>query len=559
MNKRIVLVVLAVSLLVIMACSLVSAPGSDSIAQDETGEPVSPGTEPSLESPVVDEDVFPLTPDPINVTATLDTEHAATYQKGNFTQSVNTEGADGTLFDLSLRNDTLLMEDAEGDLAIDYDSDLTMTPVSSIEGLPFSQGYLAAVHFGPDGAKLVQRAILSMEIIGEYDPNELIGFAADGTGEDLHLYPATFYSFDGKTYAEFYITHFSLYGVAPVLLSEIEAQQAHPPVNPASQDDQELAPMVRIEPTDDELAPISSPEKLALEKSYNRLVKKKIENLEKTSCKRVSTVVQEYNDWVSKVEKAEKTEAFKNQIERDRFAMLDRLIDCIRPTCETCLNPQTGVKPNKTNVDRTLIMIEFARELSISLQLGDEKITNLWLLANECSKTIGRPLSEAGIAADGGRFGAESHLSVVAPRDGICDPYLVCRQGVRVFQSDSHLKGDCHFIIICNTQNATMPMTMVSTVFFVRQATKMASTPASRRGLVSETSSVPVCMTSSGTTMAVRMATGTKRSALRKSGGASHRPLNAMNESRVRKVSAPMTTMTIQMLISIFARSTTRR
>jgi len=402
MNRRLSLAVLVVSLFTIMACSLVSSPGSDSPAQGEDSTPLSPSAEPSLESSVVDDDVFPLTPDPINVTAALDTEHAATYQKGNYNQSVETEAADGTLYELMLRNDTLLMEDAEGDLAIDYDSELTMTPVSSIEGLPFSQGYLAAVHLGPDGAKLVRRAILSMEIIGEYDPNQLIGFAADGTGEDLHLYPATFYSFDGKTYAEFYITHFSLYGVAPVLLSEIEAQQAHPPVNPASQDDQEMAPLVRIEPNDDELTPISSPKKLALEKSYNRLVKKKIENLEKTSCKKVSTVVQEYDGWVSKVEKAEMTEAFKNQIERDRFAMYDRLIDCIRPTCETCLNPQAGVKPNKDEVNSMIVMIEFARDLASALRLGDEKLNNLWLLSYQCSKNAGLPLPQAGIAADGG-------------------------------------------------------------------------------------------------------------------------------------------------------------
>jgi hypothetical protein len=282
-----------------------------------------------------------------------------------------------------------------------------MTPVSFIEGLPFSQGYLAAVHLGPDGAKLVRRAILSMEIIGEYDPNELIGFAADGTGEDLHLYPATFYSYDGKTYAEFYVNHFSLYGVAPFLLSEIEAQQAHPPVNPASQDDQELAPLVRIEPNEDELTPISSPKKLALEKSYNRLVKKKIENLEKTSCKKVSTVVQEYDRWVSKVEKAEMTEAFKNQIERDRFAMLDRLIDCIRPTCETCLNPQAGVKPDQKQVGSMLVMIEFARELTSALQLGDEKLNNLWLVSNQCTKAAGLPPLQAGIADGGPGSGGE--------------------------------------------------------------------------------------------------------------------------------------------------------
>jgi hypothetical protein len=402
MNKRRSLVILAVSSVVIIACGLFAPTSPDSSVQNEDGATLSPSAQPSLESPVADEDNFPLTPDPINVTATLDTEYSATYKKGSYTQSVKTESADGASFELYLMNDTLLKEDENGDLVIDYDSEITMTPISYIEGLPFSQGYLAAVHLGPDGAKLVRRGILSMEIPGEYDPNELIGFAADGTGEDLHLYPATFSSYDGKTYAEFYVTHFSLYGVAPVLLSEIEAQQAHPPVNPASQDDQELAPLVRIEPNDEDLTPLSSPKKLALDKSYNRLVKKQIENLEKTKCTRVATVVQEYDRWVSKVEKAGMTEAFKNQIQRDQFAMLDRLTDCIRPICETCLNPQAGVKPDKGKVTSMIVMIEFARNLTSALQLGDEKINNLWLLSYQCAKSVGLKLPQAGIAADGG-------------------------------------------------------------------------------------------------------------------------------------------------------------
>lgn len=396
MNRRLSLAVLVVSLFTIMACSLVSSPGSDSSVQNEDGAPLSPSAEPSLESPVVDEDVFPLTPDPINVTATLETENAATYNKGSYTQSVKTESADGVLFELYLMNDMIFKEDENGELAIDYDSDITMTPVSSIEGLPFSQGYLAAVHLGPDGAKLVESADLTMEIPGDYDPSTLIGFAADGTGDDLHLYPATFSSYDGKTYAEFYVSHFSLYGVAQVLQGEIESQLAHPPVNPASQDDQELAPLVHIEPVK-----VSKLEK-ALNKSYERRVKKLIENLDNTSCTKVSITALELERWLSKVKIANMSASFQTHIKIDQYAVLERLTDCVRETCDTCINPQPGEKADEAKVGQMLVLIEFARNLSITLQEGQAKITNWWLLANQCAKVAGLPQQAAGIAADGG-------------------------------------------------------------------------------------------------------------------------------------------------------------
>lgn len=398
MKKHRSLVILVVISVLMVACSLFASSGTNTVVQNESAssQPVSPSAQPSLESPVSDEDVFPLTPDPINVTATLDTEHAATYKKGSYTQSVKTESADGALFELYLMNDTLLKEDENGELAIDYDSDITMTPISAIEGLSFSQGYLAAVHLGPDGAKLVESADLTMEIPGEYDPSALIGFAADGTGDDLHLYPATFSSYDGKTYATFNVIHFSMYGVAQVLQNEVESQLAHPPVDPASQDEQELAPLVHIEPIK-----VSKLEK-ALNKSYDRGVKKLIENLDNTSCNKVSNTALELERWLSKVKIANMSASFQTHIKIDQYALLERLTDCVRETCDTCINPQPGVKADKAKVGQMLVLIEFAQNLASTLNEGDAKINNWWLLADQCAKSAGLPQQAAGIAADGG-------------------------------------------------------------------------------------------------------------------------------------------------------------
>jgi hypothetical protein len=288
-------------------------------------------------------------------------------------------------------NDTLLKEDESGELSIDYDSTITMTPVSAIDGLPFSQGYLAAVHLGPDGAKLVRSADLTMEIPGEYDPSTLIGFAADGTGDDLHLYPATFYSSDGKTYATFTVAHFSLYGVAQVVQSEIVAQRKHPPVKLASQVEQELAPL-----------PTSSELEAGLKKVYDQTINPKIINLDKTPCNVVPGVVYDHNAWVFKVVTAGLTETFYDTMQIDRNAMLNRLTECVKVTCDTCMNPKPGVKPEKRKVELMVTMMLYARELSVFLDAGDAKITNWWLLANQCAKVAGLPQQAAGIAADGG-------------------------------------------------------------------------------------------------------------------------------------------------------------
>jgi hypothetical protein len=393
MNKHRSLAILAMASVLMVACGLFASSGTTTAGQNESdsSQSVSPSARPSLESPVSEEGVFPLAPDPINVTATLDTEHAATYKKGSYTQSVKTESADGTSFELYLMNDTLLKEDENGEMVIDYDSDIILTPVSAIEGLPFSQGYLAAVHLGQDGAKLVRSADLTMEIPGEYDPSTLIGFAADGTGDDLHLYPATFSSYDGKTYATFNVVHFSLYGVAQVVRSEIVAQRKHPPVKLASQVEQELAAL----PTSKEL-------EAGLKRVYDQTINPKIMNLDKTPCNVVPGVVYDHNAWVFKVVTAGLTETFYDTMQLDRNAMLNRLTECVKVTCDTCMNPKPGVKPEKRKVELMVTMMLYARELSVFLDAGDEKITNWWLLANQCAKAAGLPQQAAGIAADGG-------------------------------------------------------------------------------------------------------------------------------------------------------------
>jgi hypothetical protein len=383
MKKRQTLAILIVSFVLITACTC--APLS---ALSTSG-----GDEPSIgDGPSVEEDNFPLTPDPVSVSVTLDTEREVTYQEGSFSWTIETESAEGALFRLDLPGLTLLETGDEGELFPDDDSAVTMTPVLTIDGLPFSQGFLAAVQLGPEGGSLVSEAYLSVEIPGEYDPSELIGFAAEGSGEDFHLFPASFYSYDGTTNASFNITHFSLYGVAQVLESEIVSQTAHPPADPDSQDDQELAPLTRIE----DLAPLLSNLQLQLTKSYTRLVKPGMTSLAGTRCEQVSNTAYQLNAWVSKVSLGGQTDHFQSQIQADQRQMYDRLMECIQEDCTTCLNPPDGVTPDRRQVSSMIVMIAFASDMASALGL-DASITNsLWYLDYECSENAGLPVPYSG-------------------------------------------------------------------------------------------------------------------------------------------------------------------
>jgi hypothetical protein len=340
-------------------------------------------------------DDFPRTPDPITVHATLDPAQAADNSEYEtpgmiFNWPVDGETTDGMKFYL-MPEGGLLSQDADGGLQPAFGSIVTVTPVSAIEDLPFSQGYLAAVHIGPDGLLMISPGSLSLAFPGDYDATQLIGFAADGNGEDFHLFPITIDSYEGTTTAYFSISHFSLYGVALATLQEIEAQTAHPPANPVSQDDDELAPLLPlVDPFSEELTPLQSKVQLQLNKSYNRMIKRDMDRLADIPCNRVDVTAYYFNAWVAKVEAAGQTSHFQQQINRDAAALLDRLTECVKVTCDTCLKNAPGNKLDNASVNTLLVLAAFAGDMARILDRMDE--VSYWTqLSIHCADEAGLP------------------------------------------------------------------------------------------------------------------------------------------------------------------------
>jgi hypothetical protein len=376
------------TMVVLASCLTTTQSPSQSTSKSTGGLSSTEGNSSSL-------DGFPRTPDPVTVHATLDPTHAADNSKFETPGLVSNwpvdgETADGIKFYLS-PDGALLSQDADGNLEPAFGSIITVTPVSAIADLPFSQGYLAAVHIGPDGLLMETAGSLSLTIPGDYDVTKLIGFAADANGEDFHLFPMWAGSSDGTTTVIFSPTHFSLYGVAQATLQEIQAQAAHPPVKPASQDEDDLAPLLPlIDPTAEGVTPLRSKIQLQLGKSYDRLIKRDLDRLPDIPCEKVGSVAWNFNDWKAKVDTAQESAFFEQKINQDATTLLNRLTKCAKIKCDACLNNTPGKKLDKATANSLIILAAFAGDMAGILGRMDE--VSYWMqLSSKCNDDAGLP------------------------------------------------------------------------------------------------------------------------------------------------------------------------
>jgi hypothetical protein len=346
---------------------------SDSSA-GRPGESDTPSASADLSTPSATfepEDDFPRDPDPVSVHAVLDSgqavSNAMTAHPGlAFISQIGGETGSGVSFTIQLP-EGLLTLDADGDQTPAFGTTVTVTPVSEIPDIPFRRGYLAAFHLAPEGLLMTESATLDMTIPGEYGPEELVGFAADGTGEDFHLFPIVSYmdSFNGNTIVFFRVMHFSLYGVALATVQEIEAQQAHPPAKADSQDEDELAPLI---PQEDELAPLvpvteDTKNQKKLRKSHNRTVQPYINKLNNLDCNKVGVASYEFQKWLGRVNDANEVNRFQDLITQDGEALLKRIRECARINCPQC----AGGAANKKSTDLFLVLAAWGEALSKSL------------------------------------------------------------------------------------------------------------------------------------------------------------------------------------------------
>jgi len=161
--------------------------------------------------------------DPINVSVSLDENSTSTTMIGPGGGTISTVGQDGTTYTLVIPPGALLKAE-----------EISLTPVTEMDGLPLSGGLVGAVDFSPSGLELSSPAILTIQTSNPIEAGDLetVGLAYQGTGEQLHLYPM---QLDSATIT-MQIYHFSGHGSGQGTTSETNNMgQNHSPDDPGGQ------------------------------------------------------------------------------------------------------------------------------------------------------------------------------------------------------------------------------------------------------------------------------------------------------------------------------------
>jgi hypothetical protein len=172
---------------------------------------------------------FPRPANPLKVSLELDTGHTASATIGSTGGSLSATAESGTRFTLTIPAKALL-----------DDERVTMTPVSSIGGFPFSGGLIGAVEIQPHGLQLLQAATLTIQPAGSAPTDGRSGFLAHEAGEDFHLYPL---GSGGSITMR--LTHFSTPGVGVATAGELANVLSHMPVRTAAQYESLMAEQVK--------------------------------------------------------------------------------------------------------------------------------------------------------------------------------------------------------------------------------------------------------------------------------------------------------------------------
>ena len=164
-----------------------------------------------------------ITPNPRGVTPHLDVAHATSGTvTPNGGGTLTTTGADGTHYRLDVPAGAVLSP-----LAV------TMTPLSSVDGLGMSGGLVGGVQMGPDGLQLLEPAKLTITPHPGAPTTRLTAFAYHGNGANLGLVPLD------PGGLSFELMHFSGDGVGSASAADRAAQYAHAPAGTLDQFRQE--------------------------------------------------------------------------------------------------------------------------------------------------------------------------------------------------------------------------------------------------------------------------------------------------------------------------------
>ena len=393
-----------------LACVILGTQGGQTPG---TGEPPSQSQSDSQPQnlPPVD---FPQQPDPVTIQVTLDETHSYTSRSisgvalGTFMSATDASGA---YYEVNLP-DMMTVEAADGSMSPAAGTQVTITAIKSVEGLPFSGGLLTGIHFAPEGLQLVGPATVSITVPGSFDPSQLAVFTANGDGTEFHLIPVTLIlppsgeaqptemyglptfppeiatympplnTITNGTQIMVDVMHFSLLGVVNATVAEITAQTHRPPTDSHAQAAQLL--------TDPDLN--AAAKKAVLLKEYEDKIKPGLLNAD---CGTAPRLAQRFLAWHNMVVVNKSENFFKPQTNEAVSWLRTALKICLENTCNRCME-----KVDAREIEYFVVQYFYYSELG---KLVNDTASNStwWPLVNKCAVQQGYPEPLPAIASCG--------------------------------------------------------------------------------------------------------------------------------------------------------------
>jgi hypothetical protein len=338
--------VLAALLLILasLACNLgASSAGNQTEGDQPEDTSVSSAAKPAQE------------PNPLRVSVTLDTETRTAEVIPVSGGTITATGIDGTKYTLVIPENALLS-----------DQEIRMTPVSSIDGLPFGNGEIAAVDLKPDGLAFLVPAMLTIQPPQGISPKDFVGFSYLHEGEELFLYPyeAT------DTSVTISVMHFTGYGGGSDPAGDSSSMAMYPPSSSEGQALQKFATAIQKAKLSGGAIPVDEFRDILLE-WYETSVYPNLVAAASDDSKLESSIL-EFGHWLRNVEPVGLTNDFYKQISRAKDQVHRAMNNAIKQRFARCTSQTDPI--NVRRLMRLVRLAYLAQYFGTTEEQGDDAL-----------------------------------------------------------------------------------------------------------------------------------------------------------------------------------------
>jgi hypothetical protein len=287
-------------------------------------------------------------PNPRNVTPTLEAARAAKATIGSAGGTLSATGANGTKFTLTIPANALA-----------GDTEIVMTPIASIGGLPFDR-LVGAVDLKPEGVRFYRPVRLTFEPTSPVPLDRQSPFVYSGSGQDLRNYGLV----ADPVKLEMTLVHFTGAGVADGTAGQRSAQQARPPANYEGQFEQRGAPLASDLRDGKITADEFNAQWTALNRQYYEAVVKPRLAAAETNDELGELAISTFLGWARQLELLGASESFQAELDAGSESMRRILENAYRKAFQRCVGGEIG------QIQR---MLGFARTAQLlGLDFGDD-------------------------------------------------------------------------------------------------------------------------------------------------------------------------------------------